>query len=137
MEGKIMSWRSPSSLIIKEEEEEEYWDDGNGPDEIWWENIEEELVELIIKLLMRDVDDDGEGWWYCNCWCIRNGAPAKLEVWSDGGGGGGEMIIPRVPREVMGQGWVCVPSYVVTTMVGSSQDRSTLFFTPHAALVQR
>ncbi|KAH6771628.1 hypothetical protein C2S52_005701 [Perilla frutescens var. hirtella] len=46
-------------------------------------------------------------------------------------------MIPKLPRGVMGQGCVCVPSYVVTTIVGSSQDLSTLFFTPHAVLVHR
>jgi hypothetical protein len=32
---------------------------------------------------------------------------------------------------------MCCPSYVVTTIDGSSDDLSTLFFTPQPALVQR
>lgn len=37
----------------------------------------------------------------------------------------------------VGLGCLCWPSYVVTTIVGSSDDLSTRFLTPHMELVQR
>ena len=41
------------------------------------------------------------------------------------------------PRNMIGLGWECCPSYVVITIPGSSDERSTLFFTEHLSFVQR
>lgn len=74
------------------------------------------------------------------CWlwdktiCAGGGEGAAMadEKPEYGGGGGGTAA---GSRGISGLGWVCWPSYVVTTMLGSLQDLSTLFFTLHDAFV--
>ena len=73
--------------------------------------------------------------WEVLCW---NKSPVAVVSWStvrlllvDSG------KTLRLPRGIIGLWWVCWPSYVVTTIVWSPDDRSTLFFTPHPAVVQR
>jgi len=66
--------------------------------------------------------------WYRGCGNTKDdvAAPKPLE----------SAKIPILPL-IIGLGCMCCPSYVVTTIDGSSDDLSTLFFTPQPALVQR
>lgn len=113
----------------------EAWDGGGGKEV--GGGAGRELPAATDELIVRN-GGGGElhmKGWVVLCW---NKSPVAMVSWSamrlllvDSG----KTLI--LPRGITGLWWVCWPSYVVTTIEWSPDDRSTLFFTSHPAVVQR